>query len=336
MRITLVLTHQCNLACTYCYTGTKFSKQMPEEIAWKALRMAFQTDKSEPLTVSYFGGEPLLEFDSMVRWTRLVHQMAVRSGREIEFSVTTNATIVSDKILNFFEHYPFHVAWSVDGLGHDHDRFRPFVGGRSSSSVVWRNLEKVGQKLRRTSIHLVVNPANVAGITPAVKRLVELGFHDFTLLPNMEADWSANARQAAHESYFALAEFYWQSVAAGMQLNVSPFIAMEGRSSAKCQCGFGVSDVAVSPGGNLYPCARLVGTDDREEVRLGDVQTGVSLQAVRDVRARVRARMVGCGVDSPCGCVSIMPGDTLLQMRNTSFFGDLTEQVWNEVALAQV
>ena len=298
--------------------------------------MAFQSPRDEPLTVSYFGGEPLLEFDRMARWTRVVQKLAEKTGRrEVEFSVTTNATILSDKILSFFEHYPFHVAWSVDGLGDDHDRFRPFVGGRASSGLVWRNLEQVGKRLRRTSIHLVVNPANVAGITPAVKRLVELGFRDFTLLPNMEADWNFEAQKAAHDSYFDLAEFYWQQVAGGMALTVSPFVAMEGQSTSKCGCGFGVQDVAVSPKGNLYPCARLVGTDTREEMRLGDVVGGLDGRKVKDMRARVRARMVGCGVDSPCGCVAVMPGDTLLQLRNTNFFGQLTEEVWNEVALSQ-
>ena len=41
MDATLVLTHDCNLGCSYCYTGRKFRKVMPDDIAEKGLQFAF-------------------------------------------------------------------------------------------------------------------------------------------------------------------------------------------------------------------------------------------------------------------------------------------------------
>ena len=335
MRVTLVLTHQCNLACSYCYSGEKFDRHMEDDVAWKALNLAFQHCGDEPLTVSFFGGEPLLEFDRMVRWTRLALKMAQKRGKEIEFSVTTNATILSDKILDFFERYPFHVAWSVDGIGDDHDKHRPFVSGRASSDLVWKNLEKVGRRLRRTSIHLVVNPDTVAGVPAAVERLVDMGFWSFTLLPNMEATWTYDAQQVAERAYTELATYYLQQLANGRGLIVSPFSEQEGGGTSERHCGFGIEDVAVAPTGNLYPCARLVGEDNRDEIRLGDVCGGIDEAKVKAMRAKVRAKLTGCGVDSPCGCVAIMPGNSLTQLHNTEFFRDLTDQVWQQVAYGE-
>jgi hypothetical protein len=37
----LVLTHACNLACVYCYTGEKKRVHMSREVAWRSLDAAF-------------------------------------------------------------------------------------------------------------------------------------------------------------------------------------------------------------------------------------------------------------------------------------------------------
>lgn len=320
MRVTLVLTHDCNLACDYCYTGDKFAKTMPEKVAWEALRLAFYQSARQPdlLSVSFFGGEPLLEFPAMARYTRLAYQWARRRRQPIEFQVTTNATIMTPKILDFFRHYPFRVAFSVDGLGLDHDRHRPFTSGRASSAVVWRNLEKAAGRLAAT-IHMVVNPDTLSGIVATVQRLNELGYRDVSLLPNMDTLWDVEHRALAREVYTQLSEMH----SGPAELMVSPLFDMGLEQPRLKACGFGSDDVAVSPTGALYPCARLVGADQREPLHLGHVKTGVDEGKVKNLKARARAKQSGCGTEGGCACATFMPGDVLRQLDNTRFFDQL-------------
>ncbi|MBN9416790.1 MAG: radical SAM protein [Candidatus Eremiobacteraeota bacterium] len=320
MRVTLVLTHDCNLACDYCYTGEKFARSMPEKVAWEALRLAFRQSRtqSERLCVSYFGGEPLLEFAAMARYTRKAHQWALRHQRPIEFQVTTNATIMSQKILDFFQRYPFRIAFSVDGLNTDHDRHRPFVSGRASSPVVWKNLEQAAGKLG-AHIHIVVNPDTLNGLTATIQRLHELNYRDITLLPNMDAVWDAASRALAREVYHSVSELQAEQ----RELMVSPLIDMELEQPRLKACGFGSDDVAVSPTGALYPCARLVGTDQREPLHLGHVKTGVDETKVKTLKARARAKQAGCGSEGGCACATFMPGNVIRQLDNTRFFNEL-------------
>jgi len=320
LRVTLVLTHDCNLACDYCYTGEKFAKTMPDKVAWEALRLAFQQAGRQPdlLSVSFFGGEPLLEFAAMARYTRKAYQWARRRRQPIEFQVTTNATILTKKILDFFAHYPFRVAFSVDGIGADHDRHRPFTSGRASSAVVWRNLETAAGRLAAT-IHMVVNPDTLSGIVATVRRLNELGYRDISLLPNMDTLWDVEHRALAREVYSELSELH----AGSAELMVSPLFDMGLEQPRLKACGFGSDDVAVSPTGALYPCARLVGTDQREPLHLGHVKTGVDEGKVKNLKARARAKQSGCGTEGGCACATFMPGDTLRQLDNTRFFDQL-------------
>ncbi len=320
MRVTLVLTHDCNLACTYCYTGEKFARSMPQKVAWEALRLAFRESRKQTdrLCVSYFGGEPLLEFEAMARYTRKAYQWARRHQQPIEFQVTTNATILSKKILDFFNCYPFRVAFSVDGLDADHDRYRPFVSGRASSPVVWKNLELASRQLK-ASIHMVVNPDTLNGLVPAVVRLHELGYRDITLLPNMDTLWDTQSRTLARHVYQSLHQLQSENE----DLMVSPMFDIEQEQPRLKACGFGSDDVAVSPTGALYPCARLVGTDQREPLHLGHVKTGVDQVKVKNLKARARAKQSGCGTEGGCACATFMPGDILRQLDNTRFFNQL-------------
>ncbi len=321
MRVTLVLTHDCNLACDYCYTGEKFARSMPQKVAWEALRLGFRQSRTQPhrLCVSYFGGEPLLEFEAMARYTRTAYQWALRNQQPIEFQVTTNATIMSKRILDFFNRYPFRVAFSVDGLDADHDRHRPFVSGRASSPVVWKNLEVAAGELK-ASIHIVLNPDTLNGVLPTVRRLHELGYQDITLLPNMNTLWDSQSRARAREVYLAL----HQLQASRGELMVSPMSDLELEQPRLKACGFGSDDVAVSPTGALYPCARLVGTDQREPLHLGHVKTGIDETRVKNLKARARAKQSGCGTEGGCACATFMPGDILRQLDNTRFFDQLT------------
>lgn len=313
MRITLVLTHDCNLACDYCYTGEKFAKAMPDEVAERALQLAFS--QGGRAMVSFFGGEPLLEFERMQRFARRARELG-----PVDFQVTTNVTILSDAVLGFLQEYDFQVGLSVDGLG-EHNRHRPFVGGRSSAELVWKNLEKAAV-LPKATVLMVVNPDTLEGLPQATERVRQLGYRTATLLPHMEAQWDGPARSKAEEVYAQLAAWCHASLTSDRPLWLSPFAEQFCEDGLLGSCGFGEDDVAVAPSGNLYPCARLVGTDRRADIRLGNVVDGLSPELVRNVRARARAKMEGCGAEG-CQCAALMPGKTLTQLQNTGFFTDL-------------
>jgi uncharacterized protein len=55
MKITLSLTHNCNLACRYCYAGKKFYRDMTTETAFKILDFAIeQPNNGRPVHINFF------------------------------------------------------------------------------------------------------------------------------------------------------------------------------------------------------------------------------------------------------------------------------------------
>ncbi|MFA5206547.1 MAG: SPASM domain-containing protein, partial [Lentisphaeria bacterium] len=77
------------------------------------------------------------------------------------------------------------------------------------------------------------------------------------------------------------------------------------------KCGFGLDEVAVAPGGNLYPCERIVGDDTNTALCLGNVFDGFD-EAKRMKVAACRGNTVAECADCPvrercmnwCGCIN--------------------------------
>ena len=323
MKVCLVLTHQCNLGCSYCYAGEKFKSSMSWQIGLQSLRLAFSTPG--PVEISFFGGEPMIAFDSLARLTRVAARWGRRQQREVRFSVTTNATILKDKHLRFLKHYDFFVGVSVDGVEEVQDRQRPFVGGRGSGELVWRNLEAICQHLDDFRVLMVVRPDSLPNLPAAVEKMYRLGVSKVSLLPETESDWSGSRTQLS-EVFHQLARVSYLSMLTEEPIWISPFVELHPstkRGGAGGGCGFGADELAVSPAGNFYPCARLVGPDRRAEVRIGNLEQGMDWERIAQLQLQADDRMNACGTGG-CKCLALMPGDQESQLANVALFTEVT------------
>lgn len=336
MKVCLVLTHQCNLACSYCYAGEKFNRHMTEKTAMEGLRMLFSGGSGD-LELSFFGGEPFLRFPLMAKVCRWARRAADRAGRKISFQITTNATILEEKQLRFLAEYNVWTALSLDGPEDVQDVARPFVNGRGSGRLVWRNVERALDTLERVHLLMVVTPTTIGSLLPAVERLYRAGASRISLLPDLEADW-APVEDEARDVWSQLARASLLSMCTDQPLHLSPFATYfpetgePGVAEAQGACDFGGRQVTIAPSGNLYPCARLVGTDRRPEVRIGHVKLGWQTDKAQQLRQEGEdgLRQGGCGKGG-CQCIPLMPGDTKVQLDHSARFADWTRDAADPV-----
>src|SRR5262245_34411609 len=97
VRLTLNLTHACNLGCSYCFAGQARRQEMPsatgrEAIDW-AVRRAHESGDAS-LDISMMGGEPLLAFDRFDELAEYARDAAEREGLDLRLQTTTNATLL--------------------------------------------------------------------------------------------------------------------------------------------------------------------------------------------------------------------------------------------------
>jgi len=294
--LTLFLTHECNLRCTYCYVHDKRRHTMPAEIGKKAIDLALTLAKDR-LQVSFFGGEPLIEWDRLVELhDYAAERMAERGVRPI-FAVTTNGMLLSDKRLEWIQEKGIRVGFSIDGNRAAQDATRCGPKGKSSYDKTADRLRAAAKALPDLQTISVVDPRNVAHMADGVRDILELGCRRITLNPNWGApEWEEDeVRDAWARGYDEVGEIYLERYRAGEPVRISfiedKVITRLKEGYAPCdRCDFGNLDFAVSASGKVYPCERQVGADgpDDEDMVIGTVDDGFDKQRQRKIHHAVK------------------------------------------------
>ena len=316
MKVTLFLNHRCNLRCAYCYTGRKFVRPMPLETACRAVDLGIAHAQDGWLLLALFGGEPLMELDLAEQV--LAYASAQCQERKVRLftALATNATLVDDRWSELMKAYRFHVQVSLDGCRAAHDACRRFANGRSSFERTVAGLQKILAAGLSPWVSSVVDPANVAHLSESFDFLLGLGANHLHFTPNYLAGWDEAARDRFEEALEGLGDGYMAATRAGREVRLDP---LHGKivthlvpgSGEKVACKFGKGDVAVAPSGRLYPCERLVGQDDREDLRVGDLERGLDEARVAGLlahRAKPGPDCEGCELRPRCtwwcGCAN--------------------------------
>lgn len=300
-----MVNHACNLRCTYCYTGDKFNRKMPTDIAITAIDRALASiQPGGILELGFFGGEPLIEAVMIRRLIEYASQAASENHIAIKPSITTNGTIISNAALDVMHLDGMQLAISHDGLPEIHDRHRPTADGKQSSSLVEATIRHlVGAKID-FSVVMVVRPDSVQQMDKGVEHLFQLGVRRIEPSVDLWTSWGpadiANLEHAIHRCAKIWRDGLPERAIGWFDEKVGLMSGLHIHPSA--QCGFGNGEIAVAPSGALYPCERLIGEDlDTNPMRLpAHALNGRDFLSIRSHSPRSHDECNGCSMNSLC------------------------------------
>lgn len=141
-QIVFEVTESCNLNCSYCTVmgeyyegfGNENGKNINVNTAVKLLKYIFalkNTSKNNLLTISFYGGEPLLNFKLIKQIVEAVSQINSNENVTISYIMTTNATLIH-KHISFLVKNNFKLMISLDG-NKENQSYRPFLQNNQNS-----------------------------------------------------------------------------------------------------------------------------------------------------------------------------------------------------------
>lgn len=139
-------TMNCNFKCWYCYETHIKDSKMDEETVRRVLRFIEQilAEKKglKKLSVSWFGGEPLLYFKKVVLpILRSAYPLAVERGVEFVSSMTTNGLLINQEVIDSAKQYGFDFFQiTLDGNRERHDKVRFISQERGSYDTIVANI----------------------------------------------------------------------------------------------------------------------------------------------------------------------------------------------------
>lgn len=143
----VTLNLDCNLGCTYCYEGKRKGKHyMSADTADDFVNFlkAGVLKNKDAINLIFYGGEPLLSVDTIVRISKDIRSIAKKWGIAFGFTLTTNGTLLTPQIVKKLKPLGLRSASiTLDGPQEVHDAFRPFKAGKGSFDTIIRNIKSV-------------------------------------------------------------------------------------------------------------------------------------------------------------------------------------------------
>jgi uncharacterized protein len=289
----------CNLACSYCAAGgdgTYGSTKARLDVAkFKPQLERFLNDlpRGETLNIHFLGGEPLLFPNLMSEIADFVTQTLDaaestaegQSKKSVRYTVTTNGTLINDRVLELFKRLRMGVTISLDGDREVNDRVRPAKAGNLSSTDMTlaglRKLASIQSELDFISINCVFGAHNLqimdsyrflrsledAQLEGANVGTTALKFTYFNFnFSNKDKDPDVNA--AYIKAMEELAEYVYNTEGLQGLSRIAQFRSIMSRLAAKARlqsyCGAGKTLLQVDTSNKIYPCNWFM--DDATEV----------------------------------------------------------------------
>ena len=139
LELTLVITRQCNYRCVYCYEDHLDLPMLPE-IYQRILRMiesGYQEGLYSGVSISLFGGEPLLEYDLVVDFLKAANDLSEKYQKTFSAGATTNGSLLfPERFLQLHALNCRHFQITVDGMRDTHDQYRIATDGNGWDTVI--------------------------------------------------------------------------------------------------------------------------------------------------------------------------------------------------------
>jgi uncharacterized protein len=288
-----VVTLRCDHTCSYCQvsrvTEDRSLYDMSPETAERAVSLMLRSP-APLLKVEFQGGEPLLNFDTLRVVVEDVEERCAAAGRQAEFVVATNLSVLTDEMLRFFRIHRVNVSTSLDGPAFIHDAHRVRRGGQSHATAI-RNIARVRDALGPNAVAalMTTSPLSLKHPREIVDEYVTRGFKEIFLRYVSPYGFAVRTGLAARYATDDFLGFYKEALGYIIELNragvaltevysqillrriLTPFTT--GYVDLQSPSGAGISVVAYNYDGDVYATdeSRMLAEMGDHSFRLGNV-----------------------------------------------------------------
>ena len=166
---TIVVTNACNINCRYCFEQNKGSEIMSPDLARQVIEkirhFARPMGENNPFKLAFFGGEPLIAWDTI---KTIYDYLANFKDFEYQTGITTNLTLLSDEMIEYWTNIHTYLTVSIDGNRVTHNRNRC-----DTFDIVASNINRLNENNIDFEARMTITTDDIDSIFDNVKFLYE-------------------------------------------------------------------------------------------------------------------------------------------------------------------
>lgn len=290
-----VVSLRCEHSCHYCQVSRVSADRalydMSPETARQALDLVFRSPAPE-IKIEFQGGEPLLNFDGIVWIIREAEKLALETGKNVEFVVTTNLALATDMMLGYFREHNVMISTSLDGPAFIHNANRPRPGNNSHELTV-QNLQRAREVLGFDKLSAIMTATRLSLQHPreVIDEYVLRGFQSIFLRALSPYGFAVKTAKIIGYSVEEFLEFYKEALDYIIEINrqgtnlvevysqiiltriLTPFTT--GYVDLQSPAGAGIGVAVYNYDGDVYASdeSRMLAEMGDQQFRLGNVHT---------------------------------------------------------------
>lgn len=284
------LTESCNLKCAYCSAQVVEVWQkttMPFDTFKKAADLYIESSLQPTLNFVFHGGEPLiLPISFLEACMDYSLEKGAKHGKKIIFSMQTNGTIFTPKVVELLKRYKIGASTSLDGLPAMNDQLR------QKGDLVIQNVARFREAGINLAVITLVTKHNWDKFPKIISYFLEHGLNAVKVNPCYTVGHGQDLEPLTSDELFqAKKDFLDHMIDTELEGAVDINLVHEIRNFVErksyvqsttptCRdkfCAGGITMAGVNNEGDFFPCVRSVGLN--EKWKLGNVHEPLDVKA---------------------------------------------------------
>ncbi|MGH4141070.1 thioether cross-link-forming SCIFF peptide maturase [Clostridium sp.] len=283
--VCLNIAHDCNLRCKYCFAdGEGYDQQkilMSFDIAKRSIDFLIEHSGTRVnIEVDFFGGEPLLNMDVVKKTVTYARSIEKQYNKNFRFTITTNATLLTEDIMDYLEENMVNVVLSIDGRKEIQDSIRVRInGGGTYDDILPKIKSMVERRVKSKKQYYIRGTFTSQNLDfhKDIKHFIDLGFKEISIEPvvlppdntlSIKKEYLEQIYEEYDKIYNELLK-HDDVIFYHFNIDINGGACIYKRISG---CGAGFEYIAVTPEGDIYPCHQFVGN---KVFYMGNVYDGI-------------------------------------------------------------
>lgn len=334
LEVTLQVTEDCCMACTYCYQHNKTPNKMTFDIAKQSIDNILTLNPKDygAFVLEFIGGEPLMEIDLIEQILEYTIDKMIKQQHPwlpyFKCSICSNGFLYfTPKVQQFFKTYNSFVGFtvSIDGNKKLHDSCRVDINGNATYDMIisaikhYRNNYNILDETKMT-----ISPNNILYLNDALTNLIGEGYKYISCNYIFEKGWDYSHATMLYNELKKISNYLINN-----HLYDKVFIRFfdedmfqpakiednENFCGGICKTGQKQVYYAVKYDGQIYPCIRYMNSslnDKQPELPIGNINNELNEQYSKNIellsnitrRSQSTDECFYCPIAAGCGWCS--------------------------------
>lgn len=279
--VILLLSHKCNLSCSYCYAQEQRSKKtLSIEKIKTVVDYMFENAEKEILTFSFMGGgEPTVTWNLLKQSVQYIQQKSKEITKPYNILLTTNATLLNEKRICYLKKNNIKLKISFEILPKIQDEQRPFQTKKMSSfEAVDKNIKMLLNYGVAFRVRSTITMLNV-DLMPDMVSFVHSNYPSLSKLQFGPVTYDEDNSVLFYERYIS-SFFKARKIGKDLGISVDNTITQNFKSKRIYFCDGGF---CITPSGNITSCPTITAETDSnfDSFFYGNVNESVHIDLIK-------------------------------------------------------